>query len=86
MHDRTFIGLGITASVLILSYFLFILVRRILRSRLMSTDETKDTGPAFTLPALKQMLEKGVISPTEFERIKKTIIDNVRTSDDGKGR
>jgi hypothetical protein len=85
MHDRTFIGLGIAASVLILGYFLFIVIRRIMRSRLIS-DETKNIGPGFTLPELRQMLEKGLISQTEFENIKKTIINNVRTSDDGKGR
>ncbi len=84
------IGLGIAASVLavlILGYFLYVLFRRLRMVRSGSiSDETKDSGPGFTLPELKEMLNKGLINQTEFENIKKTVIDNVRASDDGKGR
>jgi hypothetical protein len=85
MQERTFIGIGIAALALILLYFLFLVVQRLLRSRLVSKD-TADLAPAFTLDEIKRMLENGQINKDEFESIKKTIIDNVRTSDDAKGR
>jgi hypothetical protein len=85
MQERTFIGIGIAALVLILSYFLFLLVQRFLKSRMISKD-LEGLAPTFTLDDIKRMLEKGLISQAEFDSLKKTIIDNVRTSEDAKGR
>jgi hypothetical protein len=85
MQERTYIGIGIAALALILSYFIFLLVQRLLKSRLISKD-SEGLAPAFTLEDIKRLLEKGMISQAEFDRIKKTIIDNVRTSEDAKGR
>ncbi len=78
-------GYAVAGAVIVGLYLIFLVVRWFLRSRMMSKD-AEDSGSVFSLPELRQMLDKGLINQDEFDKLKKTMIDNVTMSVDGKGK
>lgn len=73
-------------GVLLVTFLGFLIVRRRLRARAAKNEE-RDKGPPFTLAELREMAKGGLISPEEFDNLKKLIIGRVTKPDDkSKGR
>jgi len=87
IDNRAIMGYAIVGSILIGLYILFLVVRRFLRSRMISNDAfEQDGGGVFSLPELQKMLDKGLITREEFDKLRKTLIESATKSVSGKGK
>jgi len=46
----------------------------------------QDGGGVFSLPELQKMLDKGLITREEFDKLRKTLIESATKSVSGKGK
>jgi uncharacterized membrane protein len=71
-------GLHLSILLIILgAYGAFVLIWRYVKS-VRSIQEDKDPQITFTLAELRDMLKKGLIAQEEFDKLRKTIIDDCR--------
>ena len=75
MHDKIKTGIVIAASVVILFYIVFRMVKRYFRSRFASV--AKEEGPAFSIGELQKMYDKGLISKDEFDKLRRRVINDM---------
>jgi len=75
MDSRVLYGCIIAIAGMLVLYVIFLIVQSLLRSR-FTADPSADRLP-YTLPELRDMHAKGLLSKEEFEKLKQSLINDL---------